>query len=213
MVADITTSTKVVFPQMAPMYWQNPEEVNPACFARASSSVPFFFQPLEVSGVSGIEEGRSKWAKLASYDSCLPEKVLFTDGGLLSSFPVELFKRIGVPRAPTLGAQFGSCRRSVNKTSHILEYLQSLYGSQLHYMSYDFILQNPLYQRLVAHISTANYFWLDFNLSPEDKLCLFREGVKAGYAFLESFNWPQYKALRAAEQEMIKTVKHIAKDA
>jgi NTE family protein len=204
-VADITTSTKVIFPKMAPMYWQKPEEISPSCLARSSSSVPFFFQPFKVSGVSEIEDGRRRWEELGSYDSVLPEKVLFVDGGILSSFPIDLYKRTGVPRAPTFGALFGSVRRGVKGSSHIGEFVESLYGAQLQYMNYDFFLQNPLYQRVITHIPTEKYFWLDFNMSYEDKLGLFREGVLAGYKFLENFNWIQYKEMRANEFKMMKS--------
>ena len=47
--ADITTETKVEFPKMADLYWNNPGQVNPACYARASMSIPFFFHPYRVS--------------------------------------------------------------------------------------------------------------------------------------------------------------------
>jgi len=39
-------------------------------------------------------------------------------------------------------------------------------------------------------------------MKQEDKLGLFHEGVIAGYNFLENFNWPEYKRLRAAEFDM-----------
>ena len=46
--ADITTESKIEFPKMAELYWSNPDEVNPACFARASMSIPFFFHPYRI---------------------------------------------------------------------------------------------------------------------------------------------------------------------
>ena len=49
------------------------------------------------------------------------------------------------------------------------------------------------------------YNWLDFNMSQEDQLGLFREGVVAGYQFLESFDWALFKELRAAEYDMYQT--------
>jgi NTE family protein len=47
--ADVTTETKVEFPKMAELYWENPESVDPACFARASMSIPLFFHPYRVA--------------------------------------------------------------------------------------------------------------------------------------------------------------------
>ena len=198
-VADITTSTKVVFPDMAAMYWHEPDRINPACFARASASIPVFFQPFTVDGISRLIESGDKWERLGSFTGTLPDKVSFSDGGLLSNFPIDLFKRPGVPRAPTLGARLGNKRRTAKDVDTIGQYARRLFDALRHYADYDFIFKNPLYKQLITHINTDEYHWLDFNMSREDKLGLFREGVVAGYNFLETFDWEQYKTLRAAE--------------
>jgi len=198
-VADITTGTKVVFPNMAPMYWQDPDRVNPAGFARASASIPLFFQPYTAENVSELIGSCDKWERLGSFSGALPNKVSFADGGLLSNFPIDLFKRPGVPRAPTLGARLGNKERSANDVDKLWKYAGQLFDAMRHCADYDFIFKNPLYKNLVAHINTDGYNWLDFNMSAEDKLGLFREGVKAGYDFLEAFKWDEYKQLRAAE--------------
>ena len=197
--ADITTSTKVVFPDMAEMYWQNPDEVNPACFARASVSIPIFFQPFIVNGISSLIGNVEKWERLGSFSGTLPEAVAFADGGLLSNFPIDLFRRVGVPRAPTLGARLGNKSRNVNDVKKIEQYTRQLFNSLRHCADYDFIFKNPLYKQLVTHISTDDYNWLDFAMSQSDKVGLFRAGVSAGYAFLETFDWSEHKELRAAE--------------
>jgi len=200
--ADVTTSTKVVFPEMAPMYWQEPEGVNPACFARASASIPLFFQPFNVGGISEIIEGGGKWERLGSFKGTLPGRVSFVDGGLLSNFPIDLFKRNGVPRAPTLGARLGNKDRSAKDITSVGQYAGGLLSALRHYADYDFIFKNPLYKYLIAHIPTEKYHWLDFNMGPEEKLGLFREGFMAGHRFLEGFDWEQYKELRRAEIEI-----------
>ena len=197
--ADITTSTKVVFPDMAEMYWQNPDEINPACFARASASIPAFFQPFIVDGISGLIENGEKWERLGSFTGTLPDKVSFADGGLLSNFPIDLFRRPGIPRAPTLGARLGNKYRTAHNIEKIGQYAAQLFNALRHYADYDFIFKNPLYRQVIAHISTDAYHWLDFNMSQSDKTGLFREGVIAGQKFLDSFDWRRYKELRAAE--------------
>jgi len=143
---------------------------------------------------------------LGSFTGTLPEKVSFADGGLLSNFPIDLFFRRGVPRAPTLGARLGSKNRSAKDVEKLSQYVERLFSSMRHYADYDFIFKNPLYKYLIMHIPTNAYYWLDFNMKPEDKLGLFSEGVFAGYKFLENFNWPQYKELRAAEYAMHRRV-------
>ncbi|MCL2747400.1 MAG: patatin-like phospholipase family protein [Oscillospiraceae bacterium] len=194
--ADITTSTKVIFPHMAPMYWASPDGINPACFARASASIPIFFQPFVVEGVSELIKSGENWKKLGSFTGELPNTVSFADGGLLSNFPIDLFFTPGVPRAPTLGARLGGSRRTVKDAKTVGQYASHLFGAMRHYADYDFILRNPLYRQLIAHIPTDNYNWLDFAMTPEDKLGLFREGMQAGQAFLEGFNWDEHKRLR-----------------
>ena len=201
-VADITTSTKAIFPDMAAMYWQEAHEVNPACFARASASIPLFFQPFTVGGVSGLIKSSEKWERLGNFTGVLPDKVTFADGGVFSNFPIDLFKRHDVPRAPTLGARLGNKTRTAKDLDTMGQYAKHLYGALRHYADYDVIFRNPLYKYLITHISTEKYYWLDFNMGPEEKLGLFREGVLAGYNFLEDFNWAQYKKLRAAEIAM-----------
>ena len=203
--ADITTSTKVVFPDMAAMYWQDPSAANPACFARASVSIPLFFQPFAVEGISSILGKGDKWERLGSFTGTLPDKVLFADGGMMSNFPIDLFRRIGVPSAPTFGARLGGKNRTVKGADTLGQYAGRLFDALLHYSDYDFIYKNPLFKNLIAYINTDRYNWLDFHMSPEDKLGLFREGVVAAYNFLESFDWAQYKELRAAERTVHRT--------
>ena len=82
------------------------------------------------------------------------------------------------------------------------QYAGNLFNALRHYADYDFIFKNPLYKHLITHIPTEKYHWLDFNMSEDDKLGLFREGVVAGYQFLENFDWTQHKLLRAAEFEL-----------
>jgi NTE family protein len=202
---DITTSTKVVFPDMAAMYWQEPDEVNPACFSRASASIPAFFQPFIVNGISNLMGKEERWERLGSFSGALSDKVSFADGGLLSNFPIDLFKRQGIPRAPTLGARLGSKSRTSKNVDKIEQYAGRLFDALRHCSDYDFIFKNPLYKHLIAHISTESYHWLDFNMNWENKLGLFREGVVAGYQFLENFDWAQYKELRIAEFALYRT--------
>jgi NTE family protein len=49
--AEVTTKSKVQFPQMAHLYWPDVNSIHPAKFIRASMSIPFFFEPLEVRNI------------------------------------------------------------------------------------------------------------------------------------------------------------------
>jgi len=197
--ADITTGTKAVFPYMAPMYWEDFDEINPACFARASASIPGFFQPFTVTGISNIIRNSKKWDRLGNFTKDLPEKVAFSDGGLISNFPIDLFKKDRVPRAPTIGARLGSKQRNVKEINKIEHYTEQLFNTLIHHADYDFIFKNPVYNDLVSYIDIDEFNWLDFNMSDENKLKLFRKGVEKGKDFLDKFDWPKHKKLRELE--------------
>lgn len=76
--ADITTQTRAVFPEDAGTYWAN-GGVNPAAFVRASMSIPFFFEPFEVSNVPrhGESAAKKEYEKIwKTYNGTIPEKVV-----------------------------------------------------------------------------------------------------------------------------------------
>ena len=87
--ADISTGTKVVFPDMADLYWAQPETLNPAWLVRASMSIPGFFQPMRVANIPQGEDAISNWSDKAGYRGRLPKEVLFVDGGIISNFPIR----------------------------------------------------------------------------------------------------------------------------
>ncbi|MCL1808193.1 MAG: patatin-like phospholipase family protein [Clostridiales bacterium] len=200
-VADLTTSAKVIFPEMAPLYWKDPDSLNPAYMARASMSIPGFFQPMEVRGVSEIIGISEKWKDLCSFDGKIPDKITFSDGGLLSNFPISLFHEKGVPDAPTFGARLGSYSRVVSEISTVESYTEKMLHALRHYSDFEFIYKNPDYSRLIAYIPTAGYNWLNFHMHEEEKLDLFKKGMVSAYEFLERFDWLTYKEIRRKQCE------------
>jgi len=194
--ADLTTSSKIVFPEMAALYWENPDTVNPALFARASMSIPGFFQPMEVNGVSSISDVTQKWSAICSFDGNIPDKITFADGGLLSNFPISIFHQMRVPNAPTFGAKLGSQSRVVNEINSIGEYMGKLFSSLQHNNDHEFIYKNPDYRELITYIPTGGHNLLNFYMSDDEKLALFKKGMTAGYNFIEKFDWEDYKEIR-----------------
>ena len=197
--ADLTTSSKVVFPEMAPLYWKEPALVNPALFARASMSVPGFFQPMEVTGVSAIVNSSANWARLCSFSGEVPDRITFSDGGLLSNFPISLFHQSGVPDAPTFGARLGYASRVVSEIDSLGGYAENLFNTLRHNSDYDFIYNNPDYRYLITYIPTHGHNWLNFHMTDAEKLALFKKGMTAAHSFLETFDWPAYKEIRRVQ--------------
>jgi NTE family protein len=194
--ADITTETKVVFPEMADLYWRNHRTVNPAKFVRASMSVPFFFHPYRVKSVPHDPNAKSRWDKKAGYRGVLPDEVLFVDGGIMSNFPINLFHDTGVPVAPTFGAKLGVEREKPTEVTKITQFGGAVFNAARHCADYDFLIRNPDYKKLVTFIRTGEHHWLNFFMSNEDKQDLFVRGVDAGVEFLKGFEWDKYKDVR-----------------
>lgn len=197
--AEVSTETKVEFPQMAPLFWERPDDVNPACFVRASMSVPYFFHPYRVKGIPHGDAARNHWRDLAGYEGQLGDACTFVDGGIMSNFPIHTFHNpFRVPSAPTLGVKLGTDRRQFQQFEKPVPFGGALFNAARHTLDYDFIRKNPDYRHLVAHVDTGNHNWLDFELTDEAKVDLFRRGVEAASTFLDEFNWEKYKSLRAS---------------
>lgn len=192
--ADITTETKVEFPRMAGLYWCNPEPVNPAYFARASMSIPFFFHPFTVNECS---PNRTLWRELAGYEGTPPQHVMFMDGGIMSNFPINVFHQpYRIPTAPTFGAKIGIEGTEPTEITKPSQLLGAVFDAARHTLDDDFIKANPDYKHLVKMIDTGSHHWLNFTMSHGDKVDLFARGANAAAEFLCAFDWPKYKAIR-----------------
>lgn len=192
--AEITTETKVEFPKMAELYWVDPNQVNPAFFARASMSIPFFFHPFRVDDCP--QNTHEAWQK-TGYFGALPTSVIFMDGGIMSNFPINLFHEpYGVPLAPTFGAKIGVDRTQPTRIASPAQLLGAVFNAARHTLDLDFIIQNPDYRHLVTMIDTGNHNWLNFAIADGDMVDLFARGAKAAADFLCGFDWPKYKEIR-----------------
>ena len=195
--ADVSTESKVDFPRMAELYWENPAKVNPALFVRASMSIPFFFRPLRVENVPRTPGARKAWEKLAGYSPEPPPSCVFVDGGIMSNFPIALFHEPDtVPIAPTFGVKLGSGSREEHAIATPGSLAGAVFNSARHTLDYDFLTHHPDYKKLVAFVNTGAHNWLNFRLTDDAKLDLFRSGMEAAVGFLGSFKWKAYKGIR-----------------
>ncbi|WP_207435089.1 patatin-like phospholipase family protein [Sabulibacter ruber] len=193
---EVTTQTKAVFPEMADLYWANPEEVNPADFVRASMSAPLFFEPFRVRQLPFGDKALERWRKVGYYGN-VPDEVIMVDGSMMSAFPIDLFHEHGkVPVAPTFGVKPGVDRNSPQVIHKVTDFVSALMGSTRQVHDFDFILRHPDYRQLVQFLPTGGFNWLDFNMSKTDKIRLFEIGVQGAADFLRAFNWKKYKQFR-----------------
>lgn len=196
--ADVSTETKVKFPEMTKYYWDNPNEVNPACFVRASMSIPIFFEPYYVDNIPDNKYIKDEWVNHLKFTGEVPKKITFVDGGIMSNFPINVFHvdPPAIPKCPTFGVRLSKKRSKENKTNNPINFLSAVFDSARHIYDFDFLMKNPDYEQLITMIDLENYNWLNFNMSKEEKIGLFVEGVKAASVFIQKFKWQAYKELR-----------------
>ncbi|MCP4451894.1 MAG: hypothetical protein GY809_10560 [Planctomycetes bacterium] len=196
--ADVTTETKVVFPEMAKLYFKDPKKVNPGQFVRASMSIPLFFHPYVVKRLPRGVPALREWKKVG-YEGPVPKEIMFIDGGIMSNFPIDLFHNpssTDVPVAPTFGARLGTARAHAHVIEKPTQLLMSVFNAARHCNDFDFLSRHPDFKHLVTQIPTGSHNWLDFFLTPEAKVDLFARGVQAAATWLKGFKWKEYKQLR-----------------
>ena len=193
--AEIRTETKVEFPRMAHLFWQDPDAVNPSHYVRASMSVPLFFLPYVVSNLP--KDRSDAWDRDAGYNGAPPEPAYFMDGGIVSNFPIHVFhRRDGIPSRPTFGVKLGTDRQEPHDIERLSHVMGSVFNTARHALDYDFITRNPDYEHLVRCITTGEHHWLNFELTDADKVDLFYRGVRTARQFVTGFDWPGYKEVR-----------------
>lgn len=195
---ETTTETKVEFPRMAPLFWKDWEQQNPARLVRASMSVPFFFYParMELPADLSERELKERWRQVDVTDVKPGDEVFLVDGGLMSNFPIDVFHEEGViPSAPTFGVKLGNRQRhDIHKPG---DFVLAMFGAARHCLDFDFILRHPDYKHLLARIDTGDHQFLDFDVSRAQQVDLFTRGVDAAATFLTTFQWEHYKHERA----------------
>ncbi|HRI62369.1 MAG TPA: patatin-like phospholipase family protein, partial [Saprospiraceae bacterium] len=198
--ADITTETKVVFPEMADLYFDRPERVCPAKFVRASMSIPLFFKPFVVD-LADLPckdlDYIKKWRVKADYLGKIPKKVAFVDGGIMSNFPIDIFhEKKRIPSRPTFGVRLGIDRIRQRSADTMLNIFMACFDGARNIRDYEAIKNNEDFRQLISYVDTDSHSWLNFDMSDADKLDLFKRGAQAAALFLSSFDWAGYKRLR-----------------
>ncbi|MEE4204452.1 MAG: patatin-like phospholipase family protein [Halieaceae bacterium] len=194
---ELRTARKVVFPRHSPLFYAHPHKVSPADFVRASMSVPYFFEPWRVDQLPRNNRAKRAWREFKPKGP-IPEDAIFVDGGLISNFPIsEFHRRDGVPPwLPTFGVKLSADEGAVRN----IDGLGAFTGALIEAMRFDadteFLHKNPDYRQLIAEIHTDGYHWLNFHMSRDEKIGLFREGVMAAGRFLDHFDWRAYQESR-----------------
>ncbi|SPL70692.1 patatin-like phospholipase family protein [Acinetobacter stercoris] len=206
---EVKTESKIIFPKMGYLFWDNPMNTHPKKYVRASMSIPLFFEPCKIKNIP--RDRQYYWETLTGFRGTPPEEACLVDGGVVSNFPIDVFHHHEfIPLCPTFGVKLGVDRTKTANLDNIISYLGALFDTARHTADYSFLLQNADYEKLIAYVDTSAKFsikkdqaksifqskrisslkesesfsWLDFNMSDEKKVALFELGAKAAYEFI-----------------------------
>jgi len=207
--SELVSENKVEFPKMANLFRENPDDLHPAHFVRASMSIPIFF---ESHVIDNIDTSNSKikqaWLEHFGMDDDIPDIARFIDGGMLSNFPINIFynPKVVEPRLPSWGIDLDDT--DPNAKQHpkaevpwsLTSYLGRLFNTIRYYYDKDFLIKNNVFKKGIGKIPLAEFNWLNFFISDEEKLKMFIRGAQAARDFLLTFDWPQYQKERTQMQ-------------
>lgn len=194
--SEIITESKIEFPAMAELFWNDVGGIDPALFVRSSMSIPFFFDPVVVSNLPSGEKAQVRFREKTGFKGQVPAKAYFVDGGIMSNFPIQVFHSPGVPRKPTFGVKLGYDRLEANHNKTVFNYMWNIFNSARHVFDFDFLLRHPDYKNVISRIDIGNHNWLNFNIDDKGKTDLFLRGARAANEFIRGFNWEEYKIIR-----------------
>lgn len=193
---ELTTRTKVEFPRMSSLFYNDPEQMNPADFIRASLSVPLLFTPFKIP-LENTPRDLEAWRTIANFHGHrLPKEAVFVDGALMSNFPIDVFRNDPCSvHCPTLGVKLGFDRTEFLEVNNILDVLNSSLDASINLRDFEFLQFHPEYQSMVGYIDTRQHSWINFEVNDEEKVDLFCVGVEGAKDFLLNFDWKRYKKM------------------
>jgi len=106
---------------------------------------------------------------------------------MISNFPINVFynPNVAVPRMPTFGimleAEVAPPRTDYNT---LLSYAAAMFNTVRYNYDKEFLIKNADFNKTIGRIDVAKINWLNFNLSEDEKVDLFRRGAEAAAAFL-----------------------------
>ncbi len=182
MASDVTRGELVRLPWDYPRYGLDPDEQLVADAVRASMSIPFFYEPVQLKWRG--PDGRP----IVSY---------LVDGGMLSNFPVEVFDRTDgkAPRWPTFGVKLSAKRINMRMAkfdvTSTLGLARAMVGTMTSF--HDQIhIDDPSVIARTIFVDTGHVKATDFDLDEATQDMLFEHGRHAATKFISSWNFERY---------------------
>jgi NTE family protein len=175
---DLSRRRLVYLPWQYDEYGRDPDEQHVVDAVRASASIPFFFEPVTLSGPRGTST--------------------LVDGGLVSNYPISMFDRADglPPRWPTIGVRLGAPPPDTGDVDRVRGPVQlgiSLVQTAIEACQAEHVLQPCNVDRSVL-VDTSSVSAIDFDITDEQRRELDRAGREAGAAFLDRWDFESWKA-------------------
>ncbi len=179
MVSDISRRRLAQLPWDYGEYGLDPDEQKVADAVRASASIPYFFEPVELAGARGTST--------------------LVDGGLLSNYPIGTFDRLDElsPRWPTIGVRLDALgigkvaaprpvRGPVHTGVAIVE--TAIEANQAEHVLEPCNIARSVY------VDTAGVSAIDFGLDDQEQEQLLRAGADGARRFLDEWDFQEWLA-------------------
>jgi NTE family protein len=178
MASDVSRRRLVRFPWDFVDYALDPDEQSVSAAVRASSSIPFFFEPVSLRGPRGIST--------------------LVDGGLLSNYPIGVFDRLDEvpPRWPTIGVRLDAPGiddegARVSPVTGPVALGVALVQTAIEACQAEHVL-DPCNVARSIYVDTGEVGPVDFDLDDVDKAGLVSAGQRAGRRFVSSWDFEDW---------------------
>jgi NTE family protein len=168
-VSDVSRGRMVRLPWDYHAYGLDPDEQSVADAVRASMSIPFFYEPVNLKG---------------NY---------LVDGGLLSNFPISLFDTTDT--WPTFGVKLSARADALTKMNPVknsLDYGLAILATTIN--AHDQMhIDDPCTQKRTIFVDTFDVKATDFGITKEQQAKLYQSGKKYAREFLKTWDFEAFK--------------------
>lgn len=175
---DLSRRRLVYLPWQYDEYARDPDEQHVVDAVRASASIPYFFEPVSLSGPRGTST--------------------LVDGGLVSNYPISMFDRTdGRPaRWPTIGIRLGAPAPDTGDVHRVRGAVPlgiSLVQTAIEACQAEHVLEPCNVARSVA-VDTGAVSAIDFDITDAQRAELDRAGREASTSFLSDWDYAGWTA-------------------
>ena len=172
--SDLSRRRLVKLPWDYADYGLDPDEQPVVDAVRASASIPFFYEPVQLRGVHGT--------------------ATLVDGGLVSNYPISIFDRDDgeTPRWPTIGVRLDALNLSsegpVTRVRGAAAMGLAVIATSIEACQAEHVLSPENVARSIA-VTTDEVSPIDFDLSREQQQRLREAGEASARSFLARWDW------------------------